>query len=93
MASEENIQLVLTSTASEITRDEIIKALEDNSGNVVDAIVSLWNIKNTEKSLNKNKTQAVFKDIRETCDSYDKQMENVVISNKNKKLLKETLME
>jgi hypothetical protein len=91
MASEENIQLVLTSTASEITRDEIIKALEDNSGNVVDAIVSLWNIKNTEKSL--NKTQAVFKDIRETCDSYDKQMENVVISNKNKKLLKETLME
>ncbi len=66
---------------SNISFEEAEIIFKKNNENIIDSLSELWEIKETKKSIEKNK----WDEIRETCDAFDNEMSIFMDNIKQKK--------
>ena len=63
---------IVSQKPDNISYEEAERILKKNNENVTEALIEMWNIAPPPAK----KTPSKWDEIRETCDAYDKEMEN-----------------
>ncbi len=76
------MDILIKQAPQELTLEEIEIAYENNNKDYIKTLVELWNIKEKQEPELSKETKK-WNEIRDTCDSYDMEMQKIM-SKKNR---------